>query len=468
MTVDRDNDMPQDSNAPDAANGASRGSSWVDTVKWCVLAAWGFTRRQKVPAFLKFYGEHWRDVLTYIGDGYSSPSDSELWIRESDPSPGLYREGAAWDIDAASCCVICGAGRETERRRVRSVVYDFDGMIYGVLAALLGAVVVWFATDSVLIAIGVFILGLWGARRLVVEEQVRMHCSVCPKHVGEEQSLYLRLKRETLIIELGSRKARLAFLRKSRESSGQNPWETPPPPDDVSVPPATPKPSAAPVATMPLASLSESDEDDQSEMSASGDARPDSSVPLPRIPLADLDDSEAPTGIHAFELHSSDGQSVDGPIVSDSAAEAFPVDHYFQPIESDDDDQEGGDFEFQPAPVDNVVVPSSDGGSETIPLSGPVPPEAQTDGGWICRIDGVEIGPVPLEQALQLKAAGTLKASDAVRRAEERGWSGPEALPGNLPKPNRTTSPGKSTESDKGPWKEANDDPDELWDPWAT
>lgn len=473
-----DEELPQ-SDPPQSPSGnsddgqdAPRSSSWWNATKWFAATVWSFVRRQKVPAFLLFYRDHWREVVTYIRDGYSVPADSELWIRESDHSPGLYREGTTWDIDAASCCVICGASRETERRRVRSVVYDFDGMIYGVLAAILGAVVIWFATDSILIAIGVFIGGLWGARKLVVEEQVCMHCSVCPKHDGEEQSLLLRLKRETLIIELGSRKARLSFLRKSRETSGQNPWESHPAPgEEPDTALQTPPPrTVAPVLTMPLASSSDSEQDVDLPDPSAGDSRPNPTIPLPRIPLADLDNDDAPAEMRAFSLHSSDGQLVDGPIVSDSETEEPPVDHYFQadvlsePEGERDSDVE--DFEFQPAEPENVVIPVAPD-QETIPLAGPVPHEAQTEDSWYCRIDGVEIGPVPLEQAQRLKTSGTLKATDAVRPASADDWAPPESLPAMTTASDSPSADDRTDVSGSDPWADHADDSSEPWDPWA-
>lgn len=479
-----ENPNPPESAQQDDTAGSNKSgeASAIDGAKRAAQSSWAFLRRQKVPAFLLFYYAHWRDVFTYIRDSFSSPADSELWIRDSDPSPGVYREGAAWDIDASSHCVICGAVRSTERHRVRSIVRDFDGMIYGVLAAILAAIVLWIATGSWLIAIGVLLTGLWGARRLVVEEQVRMHCSTCPKHEGEEQSLHLRLKRETLIIELGSRKARLAFLRKSREASGVNPWEADrsSEPDDPASTAAPQQPAPPPAVTLPLAGLAEADEDDDdaSGPTFSDVAPPAPTAPLPRIRLADTE-NESQVEFHTFDLHTADGQSVDQPLVSAGQKEESPVSHYFQP---DSSDAAPADPEVSARPAapqlqsynaDSVLIPASDNASGTIPLSSiplssiPLHDEP-SDGNWFCRIDGIEIGPVPLEKAQKLKSSGSLKSTDAVRREAETDWASPDTLPGLAPPhDNSVAEEEKPPGINADPWSEKTDGAESVWDPWS-
>ena len=114
-----------------------------------------------------------------------------------------------------------------------------------------------------------------------------------------------------------------------------------------------------------------------------------------------------------------------------------------------------------------MLIPESEGPVETIPLAdGPVA-ASESDERWFVQIDGVEIGPVPLEQVHQLKAAGTLKPTDLVRREHEPDWSRSDSVstPEALPSP--PVPDGQEQPAAPNPWSEPTDDSDAPWDPWA-
>lgn len=471
-------DEQSGTDTPQAEEDQTPKTSAVHILKRAFGTTKRFIARQKIPLFLKFYGDHWQDILQHVRDGFSQPSDSELWIRGSDPSPGVFREEHAWDIEASNHCAICGRRTDEPRRRVRSVVRDFDGLVYGLAATVLVMIVMRFATGSSIIAVGTVFAGLWIARRLIVEEKVRLDCSTCADHAGREETLPLRLKRDTLIIELGGRKARLAFLRKLRDASTPGGWENLPPEmtDDES--------PVAPLAlTVPGGHEASSDADlDDSSMPVadtpfvpSRTDTPAADVP-PRIALADSDDA-SPVEFRSFSLHESDGASIDAPIASSSQHDSEPPPHFFQPESADQNGEippqapAGGNRDGY---TGSVLIPESDGEAETFFVPSQQEPTSIPDG-WYVRIDGVEIGPVPLEQVRKLKSSGTLKPTDLVRQEHESDWSGPNSVPAadgdpapKLP-PAPPASDSKQTPGDSpdDPWTEPKDEPDPPWDPWA-
>jgi hypothetical protein len=477
-------DQQQDQSATDTpgeADDQTRKAGAVHHLKRAFDAVKGFISRQKVPAFLLFYRDHWRDLLQHVRDGLSQPTDNELWIRGSDPSPGVFREEHAWDIEAAHYCAICGRLTDEPRRRVRSVVRDYDGMVYGLLVTVVVMIVVRVATASSIAAVASLFMGLWCARRLIVEEKVRIDCSTCAEHAGREETLPLRLKRDTLIVELGGRKARLAFLRKLRDISGETGWDsqkhvtgrrqssfTPPAPpltgsDDAESDLADADHPTGPLTEIPL---------DSSGTDSAADEAP------ARIPLADSDDSN-PVEFRTFTVHDSDGASIDAPIASKQDSRSEPPSHYFQPRTIDTDETgdsssahrsttELTDDESDGSAVGNVLVPESEGPAETIPLVDGPAAASESDGRWFVKIDGVEIGPVPLEQVHRLKAAGTLKPTDLVRREHEPNWSRSDSIS----TPEASTPPPMSEDKvqqrpNADPWTEPTDDADAPWDPWA-
>jgi hypothetical protein len=465
-----DEDQQQGQSAtgtPDAEDNQAGKAGAVDHLKSAFASVKAFISRQKLPTFLVFYRDHWQDLLHHVRDGLSQPADNELWIRGSDPSPGVFREERAWDIDASIHCAICGRPTDEPRRRVRTVVRDYDGMVYALLVTVVVMIVVRIATASSIAAIASVFMGLWCARRLIVEEKVRIGCSTCADHAGREKTLPLRLKRDTLIVELGGRKARLVFLRKLRDASTSTEWESQAPTSgqrqSTITPPATP--------------LSGADEADSDPADADVLAGPLTEIPSyasgtdlaaeeapARIPLAESDES-SPMEFRTFTMHDADGDSVDSPIASRHESGSKPPSHYFQSSANNTD--ETGDESGQLA-VDNVVTPESAGPAETFSLGTDSAAASEPSGRWFAKIDGVELGPVPLEQVCRLKAAGTLKKTDFVRREHESTWSGPDSIP--TPKaspPPPIPDDEEEQQAAPDPWSAPTDDSDAPWDPWA-
>jgi len=468
--------------APQDAEGPTPKAVAAHYLKVAFDTAKRFVVRQKVPAFLLFYRDHWRELLQHVRDGLSQPTDNELWIRGRDPSPGVFREEHAWDIDAAHYCVICGRLTDEPRRRVRNVVRDFDGMVYGLLVTVVVMIVVRIATASYIAAVASLFMGLWCARRLIVEEKVRMDCSTCAEHTGREATLPLRLKRDTLIVELGGRKARTVFLRKLRDVSTSTGWENPAPATDrdqsgfpTPVPPVPGGPdadrdsAAIDSSTPPLTDV---------PVNSSGAGLPVEAAPV-RIPLAESDDS-SPVEFRTFEVHDSDGVSVDAPLTSERESHSEPNSPYFKagqidgagsidqsPTDADGTLQEPTDEERSTPAVGNVLFPDSENETETIPLAARPETAAEPDRRWFLQIDGIEIGPVPLEQVHQLKAAGTLKRADLVRREGEADWSGSDSITAQEASTLPKSDDGKPQNPVADPWSKPIDGSDAPWDPWA-
>lgn len=195
--------------------------------------AWIYTR----DAF-RFYRDHWDTVRSGCGIGMSAALDNpELIAREVrlalHDQDGLVDDHGVWRVEFPARCVVCGAkasGDWIEERR--KIIDPFGPIVLPLVGAGVGLILGWWY-HSLLWAVGAPVGGVVAGYALRRTEEFFLRFKRCPRHADHKQIPELLVLNRQLLLRLGTREAKMAFMGKGGEYA---------PPDEGYVPPAAPAP----------------------------------------------------------------------------------------------------------------------------------------------------------------------------------------------------------------------------------
>lgn len=206
--------------APPTTPGVPTGSPPENVVVRLLQIAWNYT-----GAALYFYFDQrkrilagWRVWINEHMPSFDSPDAIRREIRIAlEEQEGVHEEADVWHVDLPPRCVVCGGkatgGWVTENR----TVLDPYGPIVGPLAGLIvGFYLSWWYQSHLWLLLSL-LLGMVGGYAARRDVRFVLRFMRCGKHAEPGRVPELLVLQRYLVIRVGSREVKLAFLQRGRD-----------------------------------------------------------------------------------------------------------------------------------------------------------------------------------------------------------------------------------------------------------
>lgn len=282
QTVDDDAepDPADDTQADDPTVADSNAKPMVRFRKTVSLGyTWLATNIRKVPlpAFLTFLPRQYPWIRQFITDRVYGllRQDVRLPLRTQDSA--VESEGNEFTIQLHRGCVNCTKRSGLKKSSMAQRVYDLETTIRLIALGLIIVIASWLLWKSLWISLTAFVLSLWGVYGFTPGHSVKVRFFRCKAHADSTDYPKLRLWQETFVIRLANDKVSQQFRDRDKDSEFAG----------------------------------ESSDSDETEfigwIPPDSSAEPEnSSLPLPTMPLAEIDENEATPII--FDYHNEPGE----------------------------------------------------------------------------------------------------------------------------------------------------------------